>query len=119
MTTIVHLPYPVPLSACFVNKGRSRTKSDRYRQWCELVSMELLAQRPKPITGPVIVGVEVVPPSRRAVDGDNLLKSIFDSLTQNGLIEDDNNSIIRRFSLEWKSDGQPCTVTITPIEEQS
>ena len=56
-------------------------------------------------------------PDKRARDGDNLLKCLFDTLKTNGLIEDDSNRVVRRHELVWADDGPACVVLIMPFSE--
>lgn len=115
----VDLPYPIPLSACFTNvRGRGRVPTARYKAWQTEAWAMIAQQKPKRIKGPVSIYVQLVAPDKRARDGDNLLKSIFDTLTKNDLIVDDSGSIIRRFTVQWVEAGPPCVVLIHPYEDE-
>lgn len=116
--TRIELPYPVPLHACFRNaRGRGRVPTDRYLSWQKEAWAMIAQQRPQRIKGPVSVMVQLVAPDKRARDGDNLLKAVFDALTKNDIIIDDSGAIIRRFTVQWADQGPPCVVLVQPYEE--
>ena len=114
------LPFPVPLAACFIkSKGGSGIPSERYKAYeREAWGMMLQAGSPR-VSGPVSVHFTLCAPDRRKSDGDNLLKCLFDTLTHNGVIEDDNNAFVRHFSLEWIEQGQPCQVVVERYRQAS
>lgn len=110
-----HLSLPFPMSTNRLYravKGRS-ILSEQYRAWKAEAAQMLMLQRAPRIAGPVSITVSLRAPDKRARDGDNLLKSTFDALKSYGVIEDDSNRIIRRFSVEWSSIGDPCVVSIS------
>ena len=109
----IYLPFPVPLHACFIkSKGGSGIPSKRYKAFGVEAAGMILAQGAPKVSGPVSVKIHLCAPDRRKRDGDNLLKCLFDTLTTNGVIEDDNNQIVRRFSVEWTEATAPCRVEI-------
>lgn len=109
------LPWPLSTNRLYrAVKGRSILSED-YRAWKREAALMLMAQRAPHLAGPVSVNVALVAPDKRARDGDNTLKSLFDALKAYGVIEDDSNRIIRKFTVEWMPSGDPCTVTIRSL----
>lgn len=118
--TLLHLPFPPPLSACFTNAPkRGRVPTKRYKDWQAEALHEIKAQKVKPVAGHVSVFVRLVAPDKRARDGDNLLKATLDTIKKAGLIEDDSNRFVRRLSVAWSEEGPPVTILIQPIEEEA
>lgn len=116
--TRVELPFPLPLSACFVNvKGRGRVATKQYRAWQKEALWTIAAQRPKPMKGEVSVYVRLVAPDKRPRDAGNMDKAVGDILVKAGLIEDDSNRYVKRLGFEWAEDGPPCVVLIQSIAE--
>ena len=112
-TASLSLPFPVPLHACFIkNIGGSGIPSKRYKTYASEAAATIMAQGSPKVSGPVSVRFYLCAPTKAKRDGDNLLKCLFDTLTSNGVIEDDNNRIVRRFSLEWVEASSPCRVEI-------
>ena len=58
--------------------------------------MQILQQF-DPFIGAVAVHLEVYYPDNRNRDPDNINKGLFDSLVASGLIQDDNNKVIKDF----------------------
>lgn len=116
----IALPFPPPLSACFVNvSGRGRVASKRYKAWTLEALWEIKLQRVKSIHGAVNINVQLVAPDSRARDAGNLDKAICDVLVKAGIIADDSNRYIRKISYEWFPVGPPCTVLIEPVGEKN
>lgn len=116
--TRIELPFPVPLHALWrVHKGGGGVPSDRYKSYGREAWAMIAQQKPQKIKGPVSISICLVAPDKRKRDGDNLLKCIFDTLKNNGVIEDDNRFIVQRFSVTWWHDGPPCVVLVQQAEE--
>lgn len=114
----VELPWPVPLHDCFTNApGKGRVPTKRYAAYRKEAGQMLMAQRARPVRGPVSIHIQLVAPDRRVRDGDNTLKCIFDTLKHFGIIEDDSNRVIRRHELVWANDGPPCVVIVQEAVE--
>lgn len=106
------LPWPLSTNQLYrAVRGRS-ILSERYRAWKAEAAQALMLQRAPRIAGPVALSISLKAPDKRARDGDNTLKCVFDALKSYGVIEDDSNRIIRQFAVEWSSIGDPCLVTI-------
>jgi crossover junction endodeoxyribonuclease RusA len=113
----LELPFPVPLSACFTNApGRGRVPTPRYIAWQTEALWMLLAQRAKPIPGPVSIYIRLVAPDKRHRDAGNCDKACCDILVKAGIIKDDSNRYVRRLTYEWSSEGPPCVVIIQQVE---
>lgn len=114
----VELPYPVPLHALWLkHRGGGGIPTDRYKLYGRAAWAMIAQQRPAKTKGPVSVHIRLKAPDKRARDGDNLLKCLFDTLKTNGLIEDDSNRVVRRHELVWADDGPACVVLIMPFSE--
>jgi len=112
---VLSLPFPVSVNAMYrAVKGRSILSED-YRAWKREAGELLNVQRHKPITGPVLVNIDLVPPDKRRHDCDNLCKGLVDLLVAHGVIEADDNRILRGLSVYWRDEGIPCRVTVTPL----
>lgn len=112
----LYISYPPSVNANTRAVGGRVILSAEYRAWKTLVAQELMVQKAPRILGPVNIEIGVKAPDKRRRDGDNLLKPIFDALKNYGVIEDDNNSIVKSFSLQWReSTGfwHPCVIHIT------
>lgn len=79
-------------------KGRN-ILSRKARAWYEAASLELLAQKAKPIKGPVWVTIALQSPFKRSYDPDNRIKCLLDLLVKNSILEGDSNSIIHRLTV--------------------
>lgn len=110
--THLSLPFPISTNRLYRAVGRRSILSEEYRAWKAEAAQALMLQRAPRIEGPVRIKVSLKAPSKRAMDGDNRLKSLFDALKDYGVIEDDSNKIIRGFSVDWSDIGDPCMVTI-------
>lgn len=93
------LDMPVSANARLqMQRGRRQVMSStRYRTWLNTAVRDIADSADTaqgPFTGPVRVGVIVIPPDNRRRDVDNFLKGINDALTRSGLIADD--SLIER-----------------------
>jgi Holliday junction resolvase RusA-like endonuclease len=113
METTITLPFPTSLNANS-KKFKGARMSEAYRNWRDAARIELLAQRPKRISGPVTVEIILVAPDRRIRDGDNLVKPVLDLLKRH-LIDEDNNRIVKKHSAEWVEHGPACTVTVRSV----
>ena len=114
MSTVrVSLPFPPSVNNLFLNAGKRRIPTDRYKAWRAEAEQMLMVQRPRSLSGAVNVRVDLVPPDRRKRDCDNLAKAVLDTLVRTGIITDD--SAIQRLSIGWEPTGEPCSVTVTSI----
>lgn len=94
---------------------RGRVKSKRYRVWCDVAGFEIMAQRPKKITGRVRMSYAFGrPKGKRKADLSNLVKAIEDLLVLLGIIEDD--SLVEAFDCEWRDGLQGLEVRILGLD---
>jgi Holliday junction resolvase RusA-like endonuclease len=85
------------------------------RNWAKKAAEELLAQKPTPILGPVSIDIALCSPfGRRRFDPDNRVKALLDLLVKHNVIEGDDNTVIRRYSVEVGEGFQGAIVTISP-----
>ena len=92
------LPYPPSTNQLYRTAGygrdgkrRGRIKTQRYLTWLRAAGNEVLAQRQKPLRGPVVLAINVRAPDKRRRDISNLIKAVEDLLVEHGLIQDDSN----------------------------
>ena len=106
---------PIPLSACFINSSthRGRAMSQRYETWIQEANIDYLRQRPKPITGPVVIFYEFERRDKRKRDLSNLIKAPEDFLVKCGIIEDD--SLVWDFRAKWSDEVEGVRITIESI----
>lgn len=115
--TVISLPFPPTTNNLYLNaKGKGRIPTPRYSAWRTQALWEIRIQRAKPVTGPVHVHIRLVAPDKRRRDADNTFKAVLDALATGNVIEDDSSAYVRRLSTEWAEAGEPCIVTITPVE---
>lgn len=113
---MLSLPFPVSVNAMFSNGRSGRFKSERYAAWLQEAGYALMVQRPPKIKGPVRLSYEVQDGTDgRHRDLGNLEKGPTDLLVAHGVIEDDNNTIVREINLRWCRDVNGIRVTIIPI----
>ncbi len=113
----VTLPFPPSVNALYRAVGGRSILSERYRKWKAEAGAELMAQRARPVLGPVSVLVELCPKDKRRRDIDNAgFKAILDLLVTMRIIEADDSRCVKEIIGRWVGSGQPCTVTIRGIE---
>lgn len=110
------LPYPPSVNALHrVYNGRS-IASEEYRSWKEQAGRRLLSQRPRPVSGPVTVSVELCPPDNRRRDIDNAgFKAVLDLLVAHRVIEADDSRIVKEITARWVEAGEPCAVYVRGV----
>jgi Holliday junction resolvase RusA-like endonuclease len=109
------LPAPISTNALTRNvAGKGRVKTQAYKDWIALASLELRRQlRPMPrCPGPFHLDILVSGPG----DIDNVVKCIPDLLKREGVIVDDKPQYMVDLHVRYCLDG-PCYVAIRPIGE--
>ena len=94
--------------------------SQKIKEWQLQTKLQLVQQRVELITGPVKIDISIINKDKRKRDLDNQLSSILDLLKNNGVIEDDNYSVVRDIHISFdKISGPDCgaEIEITPINE--
>ena len=114
MDVTINLPFPVSVNAMFADGKTRRHKSQRYCDWLMEAGLQLNRQRPTPVKGPVRMTYEFGAPDSRRRDLSNLLKGPEDLLVKHGVIEADDNSVVREIRLTW-APVEGVRITIEPI----
>ena len=114
MVTLTLPKIPPSVNNLFINVGKRRIVSQRYDEWRQLAGWELQRQRPEKVTGPVRLSYEFGEPDRRKRDLGNLEKAATDLLVAHGVIEADDNSVVREIRLTW-APVEGVRITIEPI----
>lgn len=94
--------------------------SQKIKDWQANIKQQLMLQNLQTLSGPVKIDISIINQDKRPRDLDNQLSSILDSLKNNGVIEDDNYSIVRDIHISFdKISRQDCgaEIEITPINE--
>lgn len=118
--TVVTLPFPVSVNAMFSNGRSGRFKSPRYEAWLQEAGYALMVQRPRKVKGPVRLMYEMQDGSDgRRRDIGNLEKGPTDLLVSHGVIEGDDNRIVREINLRWNRSISGIRITIIPIEAEA
>jgi crossover junction endodeoxyribonuclease RusA len=114
----INLPWP-PSNNVYYRHNRGRThisaEGKAYREYVELLIYALKANQFGKL--PVAVSIVANPPDRRRRDLDNLVKGVFDSLTNAGMWDDDSQ--VHDLHLRWGEvvKGGGLVVTINEIGE--
>lgn len=115
---VLDLPFPPSTNNLFINVKRGRIPSQRYADWRTEAGWALKAQNPSAITGPVWLRYLFQDgKDNRKRDIGNLEKAPTDLLVEHGVIEADDNTVVRGISLAWSKDVTGARVIITPIPD--
>lgn len=115
--TVITLPFPISVNAMFADGKNRRIKSQRYCDWILEAGYVLNRQHPTPVKGPIVIRYELQDGrDKRKRDAFNYEKGVSDLLVKHGVIEADDNTIIRKGIVEWSREVQGVRVTIEPIE---
>jgi Holliday junction resolvase RusA-like endonuclease len=85
-------------------KGRN-ILSARYRAWRNLAGKQLMVQRARPVTGPVLVSIELVCPQKRSFDLDNRIKPVLDLLVEHKIIDADDVGTVKAINVTFGYGG--------------
>lgn len=115
MTSTFILPLPPSSNSLFANgKFGGRFRTQRYDSWIMEASAEIRRQKPAKVTGPVTLLYEVAEPKgARKFDLGNREKATTDLLVSLGIIEADDNRIVREIRLKWSADVEGVRVTVS------
>lgn len=117
---VVNLPFPVSTNALFSNGRAGRFKSQRYEDWLHEARYALMVQRPKIVKGPVKLEWLVQDgKDNRKRDISNLLKASEDLLVAHGIIEADDNTIVRGIKADWSRDVEGIQISIVPVDQST
>jgi Holliday junction resolvase RusA-like endonuclease len=115
MKTVFRLnQLPPSTNNLFLNGTKGRFRSQKYETWLQEANLDFLRQRPKKIAGPVNITMEFREPTRKS-DLDNRVKAPLDFIVKAGVIEADDNSIVRKINLAWSDEVEGCKITIESI----
>ena len=115
---VLQLPFPPSVNNLFINVKRGRIPSQRYADWRLEAGLALKSQRPGEMKGPVRISYLFQEgQDRRRRDLGNLEKATTDLLVEHGVIEADDNTIVRGISLEWSRDVTGARVEIIPLSK--
>ncbi len=84
------LPYPPSINHYWRRVGSRTLISREGRRFRRNVMAILAAMDIEPLTGPLVVEVEVFPPDNRRRDIDNVQKALLDALEHGGAYDDDS-----------------------------
>lgn len=92
----VVLPYPPSVNHYWRHTRNGRHYISEAGRKFKTEALRILQQF-NPFTGSVAICLDVYYPDNRNRDPDNINKGLFDSLVASGLIQDDNNKVIKDF----------------------
>jgi crossover junction endodeoxyribonuclease RusA len=108
------LPMPPSANGLWANsKSGGRFRTQNYEDWIHEAGWELKRQRPLKVAGPVQLLYEFQEASdRRKRDLGNLEKATTDLLVSHGIIEADDNTIVRGIRLKWDAEVKGVRITV-------
>jgi Holliday junction resolvase RusA-like endonuclease len=113
--TVITIPFPPSTNNMFINSKRGRFRSQKYDEWINEAGWEIKRQRPSKVIGPVSLMFEFQDGrDKRKRDVTNLIKAPEDLLVSHGIIEADDQSIVRKVSASWSREIQGARITIEP-----
>jgi Holliday junction resolvase RusA-like endonuclease len=114
--TVVTLPMPPSTNNMFINGSRGRFRSQKYEEWILEAGWELKRQRPSKCLGPVSLSFEFEEVNgKRKRDISNLIKAPEDLLVKHGVIEADDQFIVRSITVSWSREVHGVRITIEPV----
>jgi Holliday junction resolvase RusA-like endonuclease len=114
--TVISLPFPISTNALFADGKTRRHKSQRYADWLQEAGWALKSQRVVPVSGKVTLLYEVQEGhDKRKRDLSNLIKSTEDLLVSHGIIEADDNTIVREIAMKWNKEVTGVRITINAV----
>ena len=118
--TPIRLPFPPSLNNMFVNGSKGRFRSQKYADWLVEAGWELTRQRPPKFVGPVDL-VFHFQDGRDNLKRDvtNLIKAPEDLLVKHGIIEADDNTIVRSVAAYWADTASGVEISIFPVSVAS
>jgi Holliday junction resolvase RusA-like endonuclease len=116
---VITLPFPPSTNNLFINTSRGRIRSSKYDEWATEAGWELTRQRPSKVAGPVMLTFDFQSNrDKRKRDITNLLKAPEDLLVNFGVIEADDNTIVKEIRARWNKDVVGVRVTITSTQSE-
>jgi Holliday junction resolvase RusA-like endonuclease len=117
---VLHLPFPPSTNNLFINGSKGRFRSQKYADWIAEAGWELQRQRPPKVLGPVDLVFHFQDGrDNRKRDVTNLIKAPEDLLVKHGIIEADDNTIVRSVSAYWADTAVGVEISIFPVASAS
>jgi Holliday junction resolvase RusA-like endonuclease len=114
--TVIILPMPPSVNSLWANSKRGgRFRTQKYDSWIMEAGVEINRQRPPKFVGPVVLKYEFQEPRARKFDLGNREKAATDLLVSHGIIQADDNTIVRGIDLRWNPEVEGVRVTISSI----
>ena len=118
--TVITLPFPPSLNNMFINSKYGRFRSQKYDSWIQEAGNEILRQRPSKVAGPVCLSFEFQEGrDKRKRDISNLIKAPEDLLVKHGIIEADDQTIVRKINVAWSIEVEGVRISVTKAEDAS
>lgn len=120
MKTTIKLPFPPSTNNMFINGSRGRFRSQKYDEWIIEAGWELKRQRPPKFVGPVDLCFHFQENRKPKLPRDvtNLIKAPEDLLVKHGIIQADDNSIVRSVCAFWADTATGVEVTIFSVNHR-
>ena len=116
MTVTLTLPLPPSVNGLWANGKTRRFRTQIYDDWINEAGWQLKIQRPAKLKGPVSINYEFEEPkTKRKMDLANREKAATDLLVAHGVIEGDDQTIVRKMSLAWSESVTGVKIEITPV----
>ena len=109
------LPWPPTVNALWRAYRGQNILSAVARAWGRQAEMALMLQKPKPVKGPVTLHLRLGSPTERRFDPDNRVKAPIDLLVRMGVIEEDDDSIVKRLTVEPCCDITGVEISVRPF----
>ena len=114
--TVINLPFPPSTNNMFINGSKGRFRSQKYDEWIQEAGLLLNRQKPPCFIGPVFLTFEFQDGrDKRKRDITNLIKAPEDLLVKHGVIQADDNSIVKGVSAFWCDSVDGVAITIHPV----
>ena len=113
----LELPYPPSVNHYWRRVGARTLISRGGRAFRTAVCSILAARGVTPLTGPLLVEIDIFPPDRRRRDIDNCLKSLLDALQCGGAYLDDSQIVQLHIEKRPPVEGGKATVHIKQLVE--
>lgn len=113
MERTYRLPWPISANSRMGVVNGRQILSSAARKWFDLAAEELMLQRPEAIKGPVELSIQLCSPTKRRFDIDNRAKVTIDALVKHGIIEGDDNTIVKKLTLEVIDNAEPGGAYVT------
>lgn len=117
MTVSFCLPMPPSVNGLWANSksGKGRYRTQHYQDWIDTAGLVLNRIKPGKVMGKVTLNYLFEEPrTKRPTDLGNREKATTDLLVTHGIIEGDDQTIVRRINMAWSSQVTGVHITIWP-----